>query len=160
MNARRTLFQKGDDAMKKLILFVLILLSMATTARGEIARESEATLQARIIALDMQGWEAWKKNDPAWFQANTTEDFMSISSDGISSRSQVIQATATDCAVKSFSLADFKFVMLDKNAVLLTYTATQDAVCGGKPAPTTLRVAVNYVRRGGRWLEAMYMQAP
>ena len=50
--------------------------------------------------------------------------------------------------------------MLDKNAVLLTYTATQDAVCGGKKAPTNLQVAVNYVNRGGKWLEAMYMQAP
>jgi hypothetical protein len=50
--------------------------------------------------------------------------------------------------------------MLDKNAVLLTYTATQDAVCGGKQAPAKLQVAVNYVRRGGKWLEAMYMQAP
>ena len=146
--------------MKMLFALMVILLSTATTARGEIARESEATLQARIIALDTQGWEAWKNNDPAWFEANTTEDFMSISSDGISNKSQVVKATATDCAVKAFSLADFKFVMLDKNAVLLTYTATQDAVCGGKPAPTTLRVAVNYVRRGGRWLEAMYMQAP
>jgi hypothetical protein len=62
--------------------------------------------------------------------------------------------------VAAFSLANFKFVVLDKNAVLLTYTATQDAICGGKKAPTTLQVAVNYVQRGGRWLEAMYMQAP
>jgi hypothetical protein len=50
--------------------------------------------------------------------------------------------------------------MLDKNAVLLTYTATQDAVCGGEKAPSLLRVAVNYVKRNGKWLEAMYMQAP
>jgi len=53
-----------------------------------------------------------------------------------------------------------QFIVLDRNAVLLTYTATQDAVCGGKKAPTTLRVAVNYVKRDGKWLEAMYMQAP
>lgn len=141
-------------------LLAIVLAAGPAAARGETARESMAALEARIIALDTQGWEAWKKNDPGWFQANTTEDFMSISSDGISNKSQVIKATVTDCAVKSFTLADFKFVMLDKNAVLLTYTATQDAVCGGKPAPTTLRVAVNYVRRGDRWLEAMYMQAP
>ena len=146
--------------MKTLGALLALLLLPATPARGETARESQAALEARIIALDTQGWEAWKRNDPGWFKANTTEDFMSISSDGISDKSQVIKATATDCAVKSFALADFKFVVLDKNAVLLTYTATQDAVCGGKQAPTTLRVAVNYVRRGERWLEAMYMQAP
>ena len=146
--------------MKRMFALVLVLLSCATAARGQPTRESEAALQARIIALDTQGWEAWKNNDPAWFEANTTEDFMSISSDGMSNKRQVVKATATDCVVKSFSLADFKFIVLDKNAVLLTYTATQDAACGGKQAPATLRVAVNYVRRGGRWLEALYMQAP
>ena len=146
--------------MKTLGALLALLLLPATPARGETARESQAALEARIIALDTQGWEAWKRNDPGWFQANTTEDFMSISSDGISNKSQVIKATATDCAVKSFALADFKVVVLDKNAVLLTDPATQEAVCGGKRAPTTLRVAVNYVRRGERWLEAMYMQAP
>jgi hypothetical protein len=34
--------------------------------------------------------------------------------------------------MKSFSLADFQFVMLDENAALLAYTVIQDAVCGGK----------------------------
>ena len=71
-----------------------------------------------------------------------------------------MRSTVSDCQVASVSLADFKFVMLDKNAVLLTYTAAQDAVCGGKQAPRKLQVAVNYVKRGGRWLEVMYMQAP
>lgn len=32
----------------------------------------------------------------------------------------------------AYSLADFSFIVLDENAVLLTYNkATQDAVCGG-----------------------------
>ncbi len=78
----------------------------------------------------------------------------------ISSRAEAIKSTTTGCKVSSFSLANFRFVELDKNAVLLTYTATQDAVCGGKKAPATVQVAVNYVKRGGRWLEAMYMQSP
>ena len=42
----------------------------------------------------------------------------------------------------------------------LTYTATLDAVCNGKKAPAKVRAMVNYVKRGDRWLEAMYMQAP
>jgi hypothetical protein len=62
--------------------------------------------------------------------------------------------------VTSFTLDGFTFIVRDKSAVVLAYTATQDAVCGGKKAPDTLRVAANYVRRGGRWLEALYMQEP
>jgi hypothetical protein len=83
-----------------------------------------------------------------------------MNSDGISTKAEVVKSITADCKVTAYSLASFKFSMLDENAILLTYTATQDAVCGGKKAPATLQVAVNYVKRGGKWLEAMYMQAP
>jgi hypothetical protein len=83
-----------------------------------------------------------------------------MSSDGMSNKAEVVKATATDCKVTAYSLANHKFSMLDENAILLTHTVTQDAVCGGKKAPAALQVAVNYVKRGGKWLEAMYMQAP
>ena len=145
--------------MKNLLVLVIVL-AFAGAAIGQTRSEADKALEARIIALDKQGWEAWKNNDTTWFEKNTTADFLSISSDGISNKTEAMKSVATDCKVAAFSLANFKFVMLDKNAVLLTYTATQDAICGGKKAPTTLQVAVNYVQRGGRWLEAMYMQAP
>jgi hypothetical protein len=146
--------------LKILPVLIAIMMTSAGVAYGQSRNQADRDLEARIITLDKQGWEAWKNNDPAWFESNTTADFVSISSDGISSRADVIRSTASDCKVTAFSLADFRFVVLDSNAVLLTYTATQDAVCGGKPAPAKLQVAVNYVKRGGRWLEAMYMQAP
>ena len=146
--------------MKNLLALVVVVLTTSTAAIGQTKNAPEKALEAKIIALDKQGWEAWKSNDSKWFKENTTEGFMSISSDGISNKAEVVKSIPTDCKVKAFTLADFKFIMLDKNAVLLIYTAKQDAVCGGKKGPATLRVAVNYVKRGGRWLEAMYMQAP
>jgi len=95
------------------------------------------TVAARTLgSWDKQGWEAWKNNDATGFEKNTTESFISISSDGISTKAEVVKSIPTDCKVTAFSVADFKFFMLDKNAVLLTYTATQDAVCGGIKAPT------------------------
>ena len=50
--------------------------------------------------------------------------------------------------------------MLDENAALLTYTAMQDAVCNGETIPAKVRASVNYVKRGGKWLEAFYMETP
>lgn len=146
--------------MKNQLVLAIGLLAVTPTALAQAADATEKALESKIIALDKLGWQAWKNNDPSWFEKNTTEGFISISSDGTSTKAEVVKSTATDCKVASYSLANFKFFMLDKNAVLLTYTATQDAVCGGKKAPTNLQVAVNYVNRGGKWLEAMYMQAP
>lgn len=146
--------------MKPLTATLLTVLVASLAACAHATLQDDAGLEARIIALDRQGWEAWKNNDASWFQDNTTEDFMSISADGISSKAQVVAGTPTDCQVKSVSLDQFKFVVLDQNAVLLTYVATQDAVCAGSKAPAVVRATVNYVRRGDRWLEAMYMQSP
>ena len=55
---------------------------------------------------------------------------------------------------------NFKSVMLSKDVALMNYTAMRDGVCSGKKIPSQVRAMVNYVRRGGKWLEAMYMETP
>ena len=79
---------------------------------------------------------------------------------GLWDKAKIVGATAKDCAVKSFALANFKVVMLDVNVALLTYTATQDGVCEGKAIPGKVRAMVSYVKRGGKWLESSYMERP
>jgi hypothetical protein len=78
----------------------------------------------------------------------------------MSNKAEVIKSTPVDCDVKSFSFDNFKFVMLNESAVLLTYTVIQDAVCGGKKIAPRARASVNYVKRNGKWLEALYMETP
>jgi hypothetical protein len=146
--------------MRRLLVLVLLLLASSTGSFAQTKEKTNELLEAQLIKLDKSGWEAWKNNDPSWFKQNTTDNFKSISSGGISSKADVVRAVPTDCNVADYLLFDFSFTVLDENAVLLTYKVTQDAVCGGEQAPATLMVAVNYVKRGGRWLEAMYMQAP
>ncbi|MEO8577154.1 MAG: nuclear transport factor 2 family protein [Gemmatimonadales bacterium] len=141
-----------------MIVVSAMFLAAACGTFGQPKLSADANLEAQIIALDKQGWQAWKDNNPAWFQENMAEELVSISSDGVSDKAQVVKGTPTDCKVRAYSLDNFKFVVLDKNAVLLTYTATQDAVCNGKQIPGSVRVAVNYVKRGDRWLEIMYME--
>src|SRR6188508_2851290 len=133
--------------MKNLILMSVIVLAAASPAFGQPKMSNESKLEAKIIALEQHAWQAWKDRNVAYLRANTTETFLSISPDGVSDKAQVLKATPTECKAKSFSLHDFKFVMLDANAVALTYTATMDAVCSGKKAPAKVRVMVNYVKR-------------
>ena len=146
--------------MNRMIAFFVIVPTMGSIGLGQSKASTNAELEKYIISLDKSGWEAWKNNDPSWFQANTTEEFLSINSDGVSNKEQVVKSTLADCKVKSFSLADFKFVLLNNNAVLLTYVANQDGTCGGKGLSPKVRVSVNYVRRNGKWLEALYMETP
>ncbi len=116
-------------------------------------------VKAQIISLEKAGWEAWKNKDETWFKINTADSFISVNTDSISNKSQVIKSI-NDCNVKSVSLDDFTFQMLDEKTVLLTYITTQDGVCGNVQLSPKLRVAVNYVKKDGKWLEAFYMEMP
>ena len=146
--------------MKKILLILLSALTFGTTAFGQTKTSKNASLEKQIIALDISGWEAWKTNNVKWFQTNTAPEFMAINGGVISTRADVIKYTPTGCEVKSYALDDFKFVVLSENTVLLTYTALQDAICDGKKIPAKVRAAVTYIKRGGRWLEACYVDTP
>lgn len=146
--------------MKTALLVILGIAAIFSSLFGQRNSKEQELLKNHIIALDKAGWESWKNNDTMWYSLNTTEEFLSVNADGISNKRQVIQSTLKDCNVKSIALDNFNFVLLNESTVLLTYTAVQDGECGGVPLAQNIRVAVNYVKKGEKWLEALYMETP
>lgn len=145
--------------MKNILMILMIAIGLSPVAFGQRKMSNDVNDKAQIIALEKAGWEAWKNKNPAWFQINTTDDAVWINSDGVTDKSQMIKDLPS-CEIKSFALDNFRFVMLDKDVAVMTYTAMQDGVCGGKAIPSSIRATVNYARRGGKWREAMYMETP
>ena len=143
-----------------MVLMIAIAASSAALPQAKMAKDANKSLETQLIALETQGWEAWKNKNSSWYQTNLTENYLLVNSGGIQNKSQTVKSIATDCEVKSFSLDNFKLVMLDKGAALLTYTAMQDGVCSGKTIPGSVRSSAVYVKRGGKWLEALYMETP
>ncbi len=146
--------------MKRIMMILMIAIGVSSVTFGQTKMSKDSKVEAQIIALEKAGWNAWKNKDSKWFQDNVTEDFLLVNSEGVSDKAQVIKSTPTDCEVKSFSLDNFKFVMTSKDSALMTYTAMQDGVCSGKTIPAKVRASVVYVMRGGKWLEALYMETP
>jgi len=146
--------------MKKMIMILVIAIGALSFAFGQTNIANDSKLKGQIIALETAGWEAWKNKDSSWTRDNVTAEFLLINSDGVSNKAQVIKATSTDCEIKGYSLDNFNFVTLDKDSVLMTYTAKQDGVCNGKTIPANVRASVVYVKRGAKWLESLYMETP
>ena len=144
--------------MKKLMMILIIAIGVSSIAYGQ-TKMSKDSNEAQIIALEKASWEAWKNKDAKWYQTNTIDEAMWINSESATGKTQVIKDLAT-CDMKSYSLDNFNFVMLSKDVASLNYTAMQDAVCNGKKIPSQVRAIVNYVKRGGKWLEGMYMETP
>jgi hypothetical protein len=143
-----------------MIMILAIAIGTLSIAFGQTKIANDSKLKGQIIALETAGWEAWKNKDSSWTRDNVTAEFLLINSDGVSNKAQVIKATATDCEIKGYSLDNFNFVTLDKDSVLMTYTAKQDGVCNGKTIPANVRASVVYVKRGAKWLESLYMETP
>ncbi len=142
-----------------MLFFLISAIAFMSNSKAQTKVSKEEKIKEQIIALEKSGWEAWKNKDDNWFQANTTKDFLSVNSQGISNKEQVVKSTATDCNVKSISLDNFRFVILNESTVLLTYTSVQEGECGGIKLKK-VRASVNYIKQKGKWLEAFYMETP
>ena len=133
---------------------------MVNIISGQSGKSKDEQLKEHILSLDVAAWNAWKNKDVAYFKANTTETFQSAGAYGISNKTDIITKTFVECNLHSFSLDDIGFIKLNKKTVMLTYIATQDAECGGEKIAPKVRGSVTYVKQGGKWLEAFYMDAP
>jgi len=149
-----------ERLVKTIMMILMVGVCLSAVVFPQTTMSKSSKLETQIIALEKAGWEAWKNKDSSWTRDNVTEEFLLVNSESVSDKAQVIKSTGTDCEVKSFSLDNFKFVNLDKDSVLMTYTATQDGVCLGNRIPAKVRSTVVYVKRGNKWLEALYMETP
>lgn len=145
--------------MKKIMMILMIAVT-ASAAMAQTKMSKDSKVEAQIIALEKASWQEWKNKNSQWFQTNLTEEFLGVHDFGVDGKAAVVKSIAADCDVKSFSFDNFKFVMLNKDAALLNYAATQDAVCSGNPMPTNVRVSAVYVKRGSKWLQALYTEIP
>ena len=143
----------------KFLLFLITTALLLYTNGCQRKIEKPKDFEEKIIQLDKEGWEAWKNKNGDWFAQNTTKDFISISTEGISNKEQVISATVSDCNVKNYLLSNIKFTMLSDKSALITYTVDQEGMCGGSKLNSKIRVAANYIYQNNKWLEAFYMES-
>ena len=96
--------------MKTALMFLIVFCIATTVVFGQTNMLDDKNIESQIISLEKAGWEAWKNNNAEWFQSNTTEEFLSINSLGVSDKEQVVNSTPTACDVKSVSSDNFKLL--------------------------------------------------
>jgi ketol-acid reductoisomerase len=146
--------------MKKIIMILMIAIAASTAALGQAKMSKDSKVESMVIAMEKQSWQEWKNKNATWFQTNLSEDFLSVHNSGVENKASVVKTIAADCDVKSLSLDNIKFVMLNNDTAMMTYAASQDAVCSGSSIPANVLVAVVYVKRGGKWMQALYTETP
>lgn len=120
-------------------------------------------LKDDLIAIEKSLWTAWSKKDAAVFEKHLTADYVqAVAGAGVASGRDKIVADlgSMDCNVASFTFIDASLRKLGPDVVIVSYTATQDATCGGEKLPPKVFVMSAYVRQQDRWLSASYQETP
>src|SRR5262245_44987744 len=156
-------------AMKKLLVFVCFLVlvaacqpvaneNTANANKGPETKSSAPPSEAEIIAKEKASWDAFKRKDADAFKKTMASEFVGV---GWSGTQDVAASVAgmKDFELTEATFADWKMTTIDKDAVLLTYSATVKGSYKGKPVPEgPYREASAYVNRNGEWVGIYYQE--
>jgi len=143
--------------MKQLGLVALIIFALGNFVSGPKAQSRD--LKSTLVELEKKSWEAWKNHDGKFFQQFLSDDHVEVGFGGVTNKATVVNGVASPvCVVKSYAVDKFELVRFDANTALLTYHAAQDTTCGGQAVPSPVWVSSLYLKRHGRWLNALYQQ--
>ena len=145
----------------KFIFLPVLILAVLSSAWAQTPRTEKDALEQALIDLEKQSWEAWKKRDGKFFENFLSDDHVEVGLSGPANKAQIVAFVGSPvCFVRSFNVDSFKLTVFDGDTALLTYRAEQDTSCGGKAVPSPAWASSLYMKRGDRWLNAVYQQTP
>ena len=114
-----------------------------------------------IRALEVASWVAWKGHDAAFFERFLADDHVEVHGQGIAGKAAAVEGVRSPaCVVRNYSLGPIAVTPVTADAVLVTYRAEQDTVCGEAKVPSPVWATSLYARRGGRWVNVLYQHTP
>ena len=120
------------------------------------AQNNSATEQ-NLTQTEKGLWEAWKNHDVEPFK-KVMADGIDVGMGGIRTGDKLLKDIgSTQCTVTSYSLDTPTFKWIDKETVLMTYRASQDATCDNEKAPPVVWATSLWVKKNGSW-KALFHQ--
>jgi hypothetical protein len=115
---------------------------------------------AEVTAREKQLWDALKNKDHEAFGKMLASDSIYVSSDVIGDKAATINGVK-DFAPTEVNLSDWKTIVLDEDAVVVTYTVNVKGTAGGQPLPPgAMRGSTAWVKRGAEWLAVYHQDCP
>jgi hypothetical protein len=139
----------------------LTALGFAVLLSGvQLYSQTNAAVEKALQSMEQTGWQAWKDHDAKPVEGMTPDNVINIADGAVSKGKQQVLKSMADsgCMVNSFSLSDFSYMWLDKDTVMMTYTATQDATCGGKKQAGKVIAASLWQKQKGKWMSPFHQE--
>ena len=136
---------------------VLTLVLFGTLYLGTTWAQED--LETEITEIEKSLWEGWKNQNGKVCEEHCAENMIQVGRHGISiGKIKILESMSSGCDVKSYSLSDLKVHRFTNDTVIVSYKASQDAVCSGNILPPVVYVATTYVKQGDKWMWACYQE--
>jgi hypothetical protein len=153
--------------MSRLLWVVVLVAALAATAFAQMEGSKSAEkgksneTEQKLSQMEKDLWEAWKNHDLKPFKKAMAAQSVNVGSGGVAGTDQALKDLgSSDCKVTSYALADTNFTWFDKNTVLMTYKADQDATCNGQKVPGTVWASSLWVNKDKQWKAAFHQETP
>jgi hypothetical protein len=143
--------------LPKGILILILIISTAPCPAQRKVKENALTLmlfrmERRVI------WDAVVKKEMKVLNYFLADDYLDVSDVGVFTKQETLKLIP-DLEISSYSLSDFKLIILNNDAAIVTYSAVQHWKIQGKEAPSNVRASSTWVRRGGRWRVVFHQES-
>jgi Domain of unknown function (DUF4440) len=135
-----------------------VLLLGPAAARASPA--DDARLASELTTMEKASWVAWQGHDGAFFDRFLSADHVEMQGAGPSAKAPVVAGVKAGCEVKSYQVDHFRMTRFGPDTALITYRAEQDTTCGTAKVPSPVWATSLFVRRDGRWQNALYVHSP
>jgi ketosteroid isomerase-like protein len=155
--------------MKLIALCLFMMCSIALWCADDKKTEKTAAGSAKSSAtedaikkMERDMWEGWKNKDMKPFEANISDDSLSLDPMMGWTDKKAMMKSMTDqpCDVRSYSFSDEKIVWIDKDAAIYSLKATVDATCGGQKVPANVYASTVWAKRGAKWQAIFHQETP
>lgn len=117
-------------------------------------------LAAELTAKEKQLWDTLKNRDHDAFANMMSSDSIYVSSDGVFGKAATVNGVKP-FAPTEVNFSDWKTVMLDEDAAVVTYTLNVKGTSDGHPLPPGgQRASTAWVKRGAEWVAVYHQDCP
>ena len=155
--------------MKKIFLLIAALILTAACGAPSTNREAAAPAntpaapamtEADAIAKEKAIWDTVKNKDYEAFGNMLADDQLEVTGEVVSDKAGSI-AAVKDFEPSELTFSDWKFLSINKDAFVVTYTVKVKGKIKGKEFPAESdRCSSAWVNRGGKWLAIYHQECP
>jgi predicted small secreted protein len=112
--------------------------------------------QADIEAKERQTWDAMKAKNWDAFAGMLTDEFVYVTDGGVLDKTQTTDG-AKKYDLTDYTFSDIKFLKVDADLAVITYTSVEKSTTDGKPnSDKPVRNTTAWINRGGKWMVAYH----